>query len=331
MLQQSKQSRILLLITMVVAILFICLLILRTSSLLYDSETVSSNQDTVKVAIITSDQVNDQSWGGLAYKGQLKMEEKFPVTVSLYSEIYSDELIEATIKETIAENTEVIIGHGREFSNVFTKLAPMYMDTHFVTIHGTSEYENQSVYTFNQGNIEHIAALVASLKSKNKKVGIIDPIEARESKNDFKKGLSYYSPDALLYYQLVGSRDDGKRAVEILEEFIEEGVDVVYSKGNAFNRDVIEHAKKYDIYIIGYLDDQSYIAEDLVLTSVINDVSQAYVSIMEDFFSPDGIPTGTVMLTDQDGVYRLAPLGPMFSDQEKQLIDSELEKIHQSE
>ncbi|MCL7748418.1 BMP family ABC transporter substrate-binding protein [Halalkalibacter alkaliphilus] len=329
--QQSKQSRILLLITMIVAILFICLLILRTSSLLYDSESVISNQDTVKVAIITSDQVNDQSWGGLAYKGQLKIEEKFPVTVSLYSEIYSDELIEATIKETIAENTEVIIGHGREFSNVFTKLAPMYMDTHFVTIHGTSEYENQSVYTFNQGNIEHIAALVASLKSKSKKVGIIDPIEARESKNDFKKGLSHYSPDALLYYQLVGSRDDGKRAVEILEEFIEEGVDVVYSKGNAFNRDVIEHAKKYDIYIIGYLDDQSYIAEDLVLTSVINDVSQAYVSIMEDFFSPDGIPTGTVMLTDQDGVYRLAPLGPMFSDQEKKLINSELEKIHQSE
>ncbi|KHF39981.1 basic membrane lipoprotein [Halalkalibacter okhensis] len=329
--QQSKQSRILLLITLVVAILFICLLLLRISSLLFGFETVSSTDDeNVKVAIITSDQVIDQSWGSLAYKGQLEIEEKFPVTASLYSEIDSEELIERTIEEAIEENSNVIIGHGREFSTVFTKLAPLYNDTHFVTIHGTSEHENQTVYTFNQGKVEFIAALAASLKTENNKVGVIDPIDTREQKKHFEKGLKYYNPDSIFYYSVVGSRDDGKRAVEILEDLIEEGVDVVYSKGNAYNRDVIEQAKKHGINIIGYLDDQSYIAEDLVLTSVLNDVSQAYVAIMNDYFSVEGIPAGTVILTDHDGVYKLAPLGSMFSEEEKQYIHSELEKLHQN-
>ena len=39
------------------------------------------------------------------------------------------------------------------------------------------------------------------------------------------------------------------------------------------------------MYVIGYLDDQAYMGRSVILTSVINDVPQAYNAIMKDYFS----------------------------------------------
>ncbi|MDT8861573.1 BMP family ABC transporter substrate-binding protein [Alkalihalobacillus sp. MEB130] len=329
--QQTKQPTMLFIITMVVAILFILLFIFRISGLLFQSEQATANDDTVKVTILTSDQVIDQSWGSLAYKGQLKIEELFPVEVTLYSELETDDSITQSVIESIENEAKVIIGHGREFSDIFTAFAPRYADIQFVTLHGTTEHNNQTVYTFNQGEIEYIAGIAAALKTTSNKVGLIDAFEARDRKPQFENALKEYLPDSSFYYKVVNSREDGKRAVQLVKELIEEGVDVIYSRGNAYNRDVIEYAKNHDIYVIGYLDDQSYIAEDLILTSVMNDVSQAYVSMMKDYFSSDGMPSGTVMLTEKDKVYKLAPFGPMFTEKEKQYIQTEKEKILQNQ
>ncbi|WP_332695046.1 BMP family ABC transporter substrate-binding protein [Halalkalibacter lacteus] len=328
--QQSNQARIILLVTMVVAIIFISIVVLNVIELLFHSQKINMQTDKTYVAIMTSDKVTDQSWGSLAYKGQLKIEEQFPVHVLLFSEIDTAELMEETIINTIEEGAKVIIGHGREFSAVFTELAPKYSTVHFVTIHGTSEHTNQSVYTFDQGDIEYFVALTAALKTESSKVGLIDAFEA-ERNPQFEIGLQFYKPDSEFYYKVVDSRNDGVKAIKIMEQLIHEGVDVIYSKGNEFNRDVIEFAKKHNVYIIGYLDDQSYIAENLVLTSVINDIPQAYVSIMRDFFSESGLTPGTNILTEHDGVYKLAPLGPMFTEKEKKYIQFEKDKFYRNE
>ncbi|MFC0472394.1 BMP family ABC transporter substrate-binding protein [Halalkalibacter kiskunsagensis] len=329
--QQSNQSRIMLLVTMVVAIVFISIVVWNVIDSLFHSSIEMKQQETTNIVIMTSDKVIDQSWGSLAYKGQIEIKEHFPVHVSLFSEINTDALIKKTIIQTVEEGAEVIIGHGREFSDVFTELAPNYSSVHFVTIHGTSKYPNQSVYTFypgGHGQIEYFAALPASLKTETNKVGLLDVLEDSEKNPHFKRGLSYFNPGIKFYYQVAESRNDGDEAVKLMKKLIKEGVDVVYSKGNEFNREVIELAKKHNIYVIGYLDDQSYLAEDLVLTSVINDVPQAYVAIMKDYFSEPGITPGTNFLTKDDGVYRLAPLGPMFTEKEKKYIEYEIDKIN---
>ena len=58
-----------------------------------------------------------------------------------------------------------------------------------------------------------------------------------------------------------------------------------------------------------------------MLTSVINDVSQMYVEIMKDYFSEEGIQPGLKLLTEEDGVYQLAPFGPMFTEDDLQYIN----------
>jgi len=319
--QQSNQPRWILLLTVIVAIGFITTIIFKVSNVLNESSFIQKLEDKTKVTILTTDEIVDQSWGSLAYIGQLKIEEQFPVEVTLYSEINTEALQIDTLEKVIEDGAEVIIGHGREFSEVFTKLSPKYLNVNFVTIHGEAVHENQSVYSFNQGEIEKKAGIAAALISETKKVGLIDAVDARAEQPQFEEALYQENPDISLSYKVVNSWDDASKAVEYMEELVNEGVDVVYSRGNGFNRAVIEYGRKYQIYMIGYLEDQSYMAKDWLLTSVTNDVSQMYVEIMKDYFSEEGIQPGLKLLTEKDGVYQLAPFGPMFTEDDLQYIN----------
>ncbi|ADU31907.1 BMP family ABC transporter substrate-binding protein [Evansella cellulosilytica] len=326
--QQSRQLRTIFLLTIIVASIFIALLVFQIAKISLSSK--DSDVET-KVTIITSDEIVDQSWGSLAFKGKIEIEKQFPVNVTLFSEINTEQLKRETIDNSVSEGTTLIIGHGREFSEVFTEAAQAYPETHFVTIHGYSEHENQSVYTFEQGDVEYFAGLVATLFTESNSVAVLDSFEARDRNPQFEKGLNYYDPDIRFFYEAVGSRDDGEVAVNLMDDLLQKGVDVFYAKGNAFNRDVIEYAKKQDVYVIGYLDDQSYLAKDHVLTSVLNNVPKAYVAILDDFFREDGIPAGETILTEEHGVYQLAPFGPMFSDEEIEFIEDEMLKFQLGE
>ncbi len=324
---QKNQSKLLLWVTVIVIFTFISIILFKTETILDNTETNSQIEKT-KMTIITSDVIEDQSWGSLAYKGKMKIEEQFPVSAELFSEIKTEEQMEDTITKAVAADSKVIIGHGREFSSFFTKIATTYPDIHFVTIHGTSKHPNQTVYTFDQNKIEYMAALAAVLKTKSNKIGILDAYEARKRLPGFEQGMKQYKPEAILYYSVVNSRDDGEKAVELVKEMMDQGVDVIFTKGNGYNRNVIDYAKEKNIFVIGYLDDQSYMGEEHVLTSVVNDVPQAYIAVMKDFFSEDGIPQGKVVLNEKDGVYNLAPFGPMYTEEEKQYIRSEINLLN---
>ncbi|OKL37359.1 BMP family ABC transporter substrate-binding protein [Domibacillus mangrovi] len=324
---QSNQSKLLLWTTIIVILTFLSIILFKTEMIL-DNTTTNNQIEKTKITIITSDVIEDQSWGSLAYKGKMKIEEQFPISAELFSEIKTEEQMKNTITKAVAEDSKVIIGHGREFSNYFTKISTSYPDIHFVTIHGTAQHPNQTVYTFDQNKIEYTAALAAGMKTKSNKIGLIDAYEARKRLPGFEQGLKQYKPEAVLYYSVVNSRDDGEKAVELMKEMIDQGVDVIFTKGNGYNRDVIDYAKKKNIFVIGYLDDQSYMGEEHVLTSVVNDVPQAYIAVMKDFYSEGGISQGKVVLNEKDGVYNLAPLGPMYTEEEKQYIRSEIDKLN---
>ncbi|MDQ0230360.1 BMP family ABC transporter substrate-binding protein [Metabacillus malikii] len=326
--QSIKLHRLIAIFTLIVVLLIVGTIYIKSKGILIETEKSDlSELKEVKVTILTSGSLTDQSWGSLAYKGKLEIEDLFPVDVSLYSELTSNELITNKVNEAIKNGAELIIGQGREFTQVFSDLARVNSSVNFVTIHGSLTYENQAVYTFDQGEIEYFAALSAALVTKTNKVAIIDTKDDRKANSEFEDALEYYKPESTFYYDFVGDRENGEKALKILQQLIEEGVDVVYSKGNSFNRDVIDYAKRENIYVIGYLDDQSYMAKEHVITSVLNDVPKAYTAIMNDYFSEDGIPLGqVVMLDENDGVYKLAPFGPMLSETDKKYIANEMEK-----
>ncbi|MGP0689445.1 BMP family ABC transporter substrate-binding protein [Priestia aryabhattai] len=320
--QRSRQLRLILLLALIVVASFLIIIISKTHGII--SQQTTKKVENTSVAILTSDVLTDQSWGSLAYKGKINIEQQYPISAQVISEVNTNQKMKEAAEKVIQNGTKVVIGHGREFSTVFTELAPKYPHVHFVTIHGTSSYKNQTVYTFDQTKIEYLAGTAAAMKTQTKKIGLIDAFEGREKNPGFEKGIKASDSSIAFYYRVVNSRDDGAKAVKLLRELKDEGVDIVYAKGNSYNQEVIQEAKAQGMYVIGYLDDQAYMGRSVILTSVINDVPQAYNVIMKDYFSKKGLPSGGVKLDAKDGVYKLAPFGPMYSKREKQILYSKV-------
>ncbi|ENH97408.1 basic membrane lipoprotein [Gracilibacillus halophilus YIM-C55.5] len=323
--RNNQQLKTILTITVICSIIVIVALIWK-SSVILTSMNSTEDRDT-HVAVFTTDVTTDQSWGSLAYKGTLLMKEQFDVTTNLYSEVDLENDLHNQITTSIQNGTDIIIGHGREFSEPFQRLSNEFPETQFITVHGDYYNSNLAVYTFDQQEIEYVAGVAAALKTETNKVGLID-VENKLHKNwGFPTGLKEMNPDIKLLYEVVHTRNNSDRAVRLAKKLIEQGADIIYSKGNGYNKAVMNYAKEHDVYLIGYLEDQSYMAENKMLTSVVNNVEQVYVSILEDYFSEDGIPSDKIYLDSEDGVYGLAPLGDMFSQSERDTIQEKKEEM----
>ncbi|WP_309086886.1 BMP family ABC transporter substrate-binding protein [Domibacillus sp.] len=324
-----KRGRLILAAALTAAVAILVMVSLKAEEIV-QKETAVQTEKKVKVYILTADAIEDQSWSSLAYKGMLQIEDEFPVEAKLVSEIRSEVEMRKIIDQAVRSGAKVIIGHGREYSLPFDKAAADYPDVQFANLNGESKEKNHTAYMYKQNSvdIERIAALAAAMKTKTNKIGLIDPIEDRLFHPGFEKGLKKAAPQAEFYYKVVGDWEDGTKAVQIAKEMIDDGVDVLYSRGNEFNRAVIDYALKRGVYVIGYMDDQSYMGREVVLTSVVNDIPQVYKAIMDDYFSREGMPGGIAMLTNEDGVYSLAPLGPMYTEKEKQQIQEETDKLN---
>lgn len=291
-----------------------------------------SAKEKVGVGIITNDSLTDQSWGSLAYAGQLKIRENFPVEVELISEMKTMEEMRAAALQLIDKGMKLIIGHGAAFSPVFSDLAPLYTDVHFVTINGYAIHPNQTSFVFNPISSDYFAGMIAALMTESNKIAIIDALGIYVSKKlGFFKGIVEFNPHAEVYTRVVGSWDDEEKAALFTKELADLGVDVIFTRGNAFNRAVIHEAEKRGIFVIGFVDDQGYMAKEHVITSIVSDVPKAYMLIMEQYFSDEGLKSGQILLDFDDGVYHLAPFGDMVPESVQKLVEEYLEKYKRGE
>ncbi|MFC4404276.1 BMP family ABC transporter substrate-binding protein [Gracilibacillus xinjiangensis] len=323
--QANKQLKLILAITLIVISVFFVFLLFRSSQIMNDMN--ASEKKPTKILILTTDNVTDQSWGSQAYKGKMQIENLYNVEATLESEVIINMELEDLIMQSIHDGTELVIGHGREFSEFFYKLTNQYKETQFVTVHGEYTNSNLAVYTFDHQEIEYVAGIAAALKTKTNKVGVIDAVNNEHKDWGFSEGIKSTKPNIELVYDVVYSREDHEKALQIANKMIEQDVDIIYTKGNSYNKSVINLAKSEGIYVIGYLEDQAYMAKQNVLTSVVNNIPQVYSAIAKDFLSKGGVKPEKKFLDTTDGVYGLAPFGSMFSNEEILFIENKKEEI----
>ncbi len=322
----KKQIKLIFTVILSIISIFFIILCVKTTQIISDMN--ASEKKTTNVLILTTDEMTDQSWGSLAYKGKLLIEKQFDVQVSMEDEVDIDSDLKNLIKANNNEKElDLVIGHGREFSEAFYTISNQFKDIQFVTIHGDYLNSNLTVYTFDHQEMEYVAGVAAALQTKTNKIGVIDAVNNEHSDWGFSSGIEAINPKIELLYEVVYSREDKERALSIAEKMIDDGVDIIYTKGNGYNQAVINYAKTKGIYMIGYLEDQSYMAENHMLTSVLNNVPQMYVAILKDFQKDLKTPEKKVYLDSYDGVYGLAPLGKMYTEDEIEIIEQEKKEI----
>ena len=186
--------------------------------------------ETVSVAVIYSDTVDDKGWCQSMDTGiKNAIAKGYDID---YTPVESVQVPDApNTLDQLAENYDIIIVHGAQFSAATTEIAAEYPDQVFAL--GTSDkILGDNIFTYMPMSEEpgYINGIIAALTTKANKVGIVGPTDGGDSARfirGFVKALNDTNPEIEYMLSWTGSFSDTVGAGDIGKTFIEAGCDVL--------------------------------------------------------------------------------------------------------
>ncbi|MFJ5714950.1 BMP family ABC transporter substrate-binding protein [Neobacillus sp. NPDC093127] len=272
-------------------------------------ETKSSGK-LQKAGLLVPETVNDQVWGTKGFKGMLKVQSKFNIDVFYKEGMNSETVVERAVEEFNQKGVNLIFGHGSEYAEYFNKISKNYPNIHFVSFNGDAKNSNTTSLNFKAHAMGFFGGMVAAHMSSHQKVGVIAAYEWQPEIEGFYQGAKAENKQINVSIEYVGNWDDGKKAVQLVDSMLEDGVDVVYPAGDGFNVPVIERLKERGLFAIGYVSDQSDLGESTVLTSTIQQVDVLYEKVA-DQYNNGKLKSGNLSFDFQDDVISLGKYSPL--------------------
>ena len=191
---------------------------------------VSAVAEPVSVAVVYSDTVDDKGWCQSMDTGiKNAIAKGFEID---YTPVESVAIPDApnTLGQ-LADNYDVIIVHGAQFTSATTEVAEEYPDQVFAL--GTSDQIlGDNIFTYMPMSEEpgYINGVIAAMTTKANKVGIVGPTDGGDSARfirGFVKALNDTKPEVEYMLSWTGSFSDTVGAGDIGKTFIEAGCDVL--------------------------------------------------------------------------------------------------------
>jgi transcriptional activator of comK gene len=277
-----------------------------------------------KVGLLVPETVNDQVWGTKGFKGLLKIQSKFDVDVFYKEGMNSEAVVERAVEEFDQKGVNLIFGHGSEYAEYFNNLSKDYPDIHFISFNGDAKNKNTTSLNFKAHAMGFFGGMVAAHMSKAQNVGVIAAYEWQPEIEGFYQGAMAENKNTKVSIEYVGNWDDEIKAVQLANDMMEKGIDVVYPAGDGFNVPVIETVKEHGMYVIGYVSDQSDLGESTVLTSTIQQVDILYEKVA-DLYNKGELKTGNLSYDFQDNVISLGKFSPQVNKEFIQEINNQIE------
>lgn len=262
-----------------------------------------------KVGLLVPETINDQVWGTKGYRGLLQIQTSLGVDVFFKEGMNSPELVEEAVKEFDRQGVNLIYGHGNEFAAYFNKISGKYPEIHFISFNGDARNENTTSLNFDAYAMGFFGGMVASHMSETGKVGIVAAYEWQPEVEGFYDGAIFENENMKVDIRFVGHWDDQRKALDVLDDVLAKGADVIYPAGDGFNVPVIEKVKEKGLYVIGYISDQSDFGESTVLTSTVQHVDDLY-ELTAERFNKGELKSGNLSFDFQDGVITLGKFSP---------------------
>jgi len=190
----------------------------------------SAIAESVSVAVVYSDTVDDKGWCqsmDLGVKKAIEMGYEIE-----YTPVESVQIPDApNTLDQLAENYDIIIVHGAQFTAATTEMAAEYPDQVFAI--GTSDQIlGDNIFTYMPMSEEpgYINGVIAAMTTKANKVGIVGSTDGGDSARfvrGFVKGLNDTNPEVDYMLSWTGSFSDTVGAGDIAKTFVEAGCDVL--------------------------------------------------------------------------------------------------------
>jgi transcriptional activator of comK gene len=280
-----------------------------------------------RVVLLLEGPTYDQGWNSSALESLTELQKRYGFALEIANNL-KPEQITSVAEKYASSGVDLIFGHGVIFSQPFTKIAPFYPETRFVSFNGEAVHPNQTTVRYDMRPAGFLVGKLAALMSKRHKVGyiVVDKPTEYAQLEGFQMGVKATHPGTVVDVGVVPDFNDVTSATRVARDMIAKGIDVIYTTGDSFNLAVITEAQQANIYAIGYIADQRYIAPNHVLASLVQDVRQCYRTIMDKYMNGK-LPSGKVTFGLAEGVNRLSPFGSMVPAAVREEINRELQRL----
>ncbi|WP_214835174.1 BMP family ABC transporter substrate-binding protein [Exiguobacterium sp. s36] len=277
--------------------------------------TVETRQS---MGVVLSDVgLGDQSFSDAAMRGMGQLRETGEWFVD-YRELDETETYKAGFEQLVADGHDVIIGLGFACQEDLEAVAAEHPEQQFALIDAVSTLPNVMSVTFKETEGSALAGAVAGLETESNKIGFIGGVDnelIQKFGTGFELGAKSVNDDVTMLVDYANDFASPEIGRELAEKQIEAGADVLYAAAGLTGVGVLEAAERNGVKAIGVDSDQSMIAPDAVITSMLKQVDLAIVEIANRLEN-EAFNTHVELGIDQGGV-GLAALRRVQWDEEE--------------
>ena len=263
-----------------------------------DIVTIGEDSASLKVGMVTdSSGIDDRSFNQSAWEGLKFLNANMGAKVG-YIEAASTGEYKADLELLAKNGYGLCWGVGYTFADAIVKAAKNNPDTCFAIIDYECEEipSNLTCATFRVEEAAFLAGYIAGSVTQSGKVGFIGGMDV-EAMHPFQfgylAGVAYSDnekgkkTEPRVHY--LDGFEDSEKGAKAAKKMYDEGCDVIFHAAGGAGIGVIETAAAENKYVIGVDCDQSYLAPDNVLTSVIKKVDVVISNISVQYEIDDNI------------------------------------------
>jgi len=270
------------------------------------TETEIKDASSVKVALLTSSGgLGDRSFNDAAFAGFSKAEEDFGVEIKVVEPQSTADYLQS-LKLIAAADYDTIMVVGNDWGDALDTVMPSYPDINFVGVNLSNEASNLSIARFADHEGSFMVGALAALMTKTDTVGFVGGMDIPaivRFYTGYEEGAKYVNPDIKVIPAYVGSFADPLKGKEFSTQLINEGADIIFHAAGKTGEGLFEAiASNDDVYAIGVDQDQDYILEGRILTSMMKKVDVAAYNYIEQTVNGTIISGTTVYGLKEGGV-----------------------------
>jgi basic membrane lipoprotein Med (substrate-binding protein (PBP1-ABC) superfamily) len=240
-----------------------------------------------RVALITPGSIADAAWNSGAYQGLMQIRDSLGVAVSHVEARTPGEQAEA-LRTYAAQGYRLVFGHGFEFQAPAERVGNAYPNTIFVVTSGERVAASGNVVplVFGIEEAAYLAGMIAGGMTRTNRIGFIGGIELPPIVRGYRgwlNGARAVNPgvDSRLVY--LNTFDDVAAGREAALAMIRLGVDVLHHNADQAALGLFQAAKETPgVYAIGANAEQSPLAPERVLGSVVIDLPRALLAVARE-------------------------------------------------
>lgn len=234
-----------------------------------------------RVALLTPGPISDKSWNGGAYDGLVAIRDSLHADIS-HIQTKTPAEFEENFRQYGAQGFDMVVGHGFEFQDAAIRVAPAYPKTNYIVTSGRVTAPNLSGVSFLFEEASFQAGMIAGAITKSNVLGLIAGTElppVKASFTAFERGAKAVNPKVQVLISYIGNWDDVSAGKEQALAQIARGADILFQNADAAGLGVFQAARDKKVLAFGTNSDQNSVAPDVVVGSVVIDLTKAFLLI----------------------------------------------------